>query len=59
MRKSSKNASFGFRGPKEKKEYSPKQGKIPKESKDSLISISESKGPISKDEGTGYLQIVL
>ena len=57
MRKTSKDASFGCRRPKEKKKYSPKQGKIPKESKDtcSLISISESKGPISKDEGTGYL----
>ena len=63
MRKRSKDASFGFRiqSPKEKKGLSPKQGKIPKESKDtcSLVSISESKGPISKDEGTGYLQIIL
>ena len=60
MRKRSRDASFGLKS-KEIKEYSPKRSKIPKESTDisSLISISESKGTISKDEGTGYLQNIL
>ena len=60
MRKRSRDASFGLKS-KEIKEYSPKRRKIPKESTDtsSLISISESKGTISKDEGTGYLQNIL